>query len=36
MIGAGRRGEITTEIQKRYFDVVNGKNPDRMDWLTVI
>jgi branched-chain amino acid aminotransferase len=36
MIGEGRRGEITTDIQNRYFDVVNGRNKDRMDWLTVV
>lgn len=36
VIGSGKRGEVTTDIQRRYFDVVNGKNPDRMDWLTVV
>jgi len=36
IIGSGKRGEITTEIQQRYFDVVNGKNKDRLDWLTVV
>ena len=35
-IGNGKAGQITKEIQQRYFDVVNGKNKDRLDWLTVI
>ena len=36
VIGSGKRGEVTTDIQRRYFDVVNGRNPDRMGWLTVV
>jgi len=36
VIGSGKRGELTREVQSRYFDVVNGKNKDRLDWLTVI
>lgn len=36
VIGEGKRGPVTTEIQRRYFDVVNGRNPDRLDWLTVV
>lgn len=35
LIGDGSRGAITAEIQKRYFDVVNGRDPKRADWLTV-
>lgn len=35
-IGCGSRGPITKDIQQRYFDVVNGKNPDRLDWLTFV
>ena len=35
-IGVGTAGPITKEIQQRYFDVVNGKNKDRHDWLTFI
>ena len=35
-IGMGRAGEVTKEIQSRYFDVVLGKNKDRLDWLTFI
>ncbi len=33
-IGAGCRGPITTELQKRYFDVVYGRNPKYEAWLT--
>jgi branched-chain amino acid aminotransferase len=36
IIGEGNRGAITEEIQKRYFDVVYGRNPDRMSWLTLV
>jgi branched-chain amino acid aminotransferase len=35
-IGDGKMGAVTREIQQRYFDVVNGKNPARADWLTYI
>jgi branched-chain amino acid aminotransferase len=35
-IGDGSSGPITKEIQQRYFDVVNGRNPNRQDWLTYI
>lgn len=35
-IGAGKAGAVTKEIQRRYFDVVNGRNPDRVGWLTYI
>nr|WP_307839014.1 aminotransferase class IV [Deefgea sp. CFH1-16] len=33
-IGCGSRGPITTEIQKRYFDIVQGRNSHHADWLT--
>lgn len=36
VIGAGRRGPITTQIQNLFFDVVNGKVPAHADWLTKI
>ena len=35
-IGTGKAGEITLDIQGRYFDVVHGRNPERMDWLTMV
>lgn len=33
-IGAGKRGPITEELQKRYFDVVYGRNDKYEHWLT--
>ena len=35
-IGCGTRGEITTEIQQRYFDIVHGKNAKYQSWLTYV
>ena len=32
-IGEGKRGPITTELQKRYFDVVYGRNEKYESWL---
>lgn len=32
-IGKGERGPVTEEIQKRYFDITQGKNPKYADWL---
>jgi branched-chain amino acid aminotransferase len=33
-IGCGSRGPITTEIQKRYFDIVQGRDANHANWLT--
>jgi len=35
-IGAGRRGPVTTKIQKAFFDLVNGKNRKYKAWLTPV
>ena len=35
-IGIGERGPMTTEIQQRYFDIVQGKNPKYDHWLTYV
>ncbi len=35
-IGEGKRGPITTEIQKRYFDCVKGLDAGKQHWLTYI
>ena len=35
-IGAGRRGPITSKIQKRFFDVVNGRVAKHRDWLALV
>ncbi|GHD68614.1 branched-chain amino acid transaminase [Jeongeupia chitinilytica] len=34
-IGVGTRGPITAEIQKRYFDIVQGRDAKRAEWLTL-
>ncbi len=36
MIGAGRRGPITTSLQKLYFDVVHGLHERYAHWLTSV
>jgi len=33
-IGNGDMGRISTELQRLYFDVVKGRNPKYLDWLT--
>jgi branched-chain amino acid aminotransferase len=33
-VGAGRRGEITAEIQKQFFDIITGESEDVFGWLT--
>ncbi len=35
-IGEGSRGPITAEIQKRYFDIVNGRDANHLDWCTLV
>ena len=35
-IGVGRPGPVTTEIQRRYFDVIRGKLPEFSSWLTYL
>ena len=35
-IGAGRRGPVTTKLQKMFFDVVNGRVARHRDWLTPV
>jgi branched-chain amino acid aminotransferase len=35
-IGAGRRGPVTTKVQKAFFDLVNGKNKRYKAWLTPV
>jgi branched-chain amino acid aminotransferase len=32
-VGAGRRGPITERIQRRFFDVVQGRADDEFGWL---
>jgi branched-chain amino acid aminotransferase len=35
-IGNGRRGPVTEALQTAFFDVINGKAPDRHGWLTYV
>jgi branched-chain amino acid aminotransferase len=35
-IGAGKPGPITLDLQKRFFAVVRGENPQYKDWLTSV
>ncbi|MBO1927664.1 branched-chain amino acid transaminase [Thiomicrorhabdus sp. 6S2-11] len=35
-IGAGSRGPITEKLQSQYFDIVHGRSPAHMDWLTPV
>ena len=35
-IGNGARGPITETIQKRFFDIVHGREPDTHGWLTYV
>jgi branched-chain amino acid aminotransferase len=34
IIGSGKPGPITQQLQKLFFDIVAGKNPSRRSWLT--
>lgn len=35
-VGAGRRGPVTSAIQKHYFDIISGDVPDTHNWLTPV
>ena len=35
-IGEGKRGPITTQLQARFFDLVNGRLPEYADWLAKV
>ena len=35
-IGSGTRGPVTETIQHRFFDVINGRAPDKHHWLTFV
>lgn len=35
-IGSGRRGPITEKLQRRLFDIVEGKAEDKYGWLSVV
>ena len=33
-VGTGKVGEITKDLQKLYFDIIQGKNPKSLGWCT--
>lgn len=35
-IGEGKRGPITEKIQKKFFDIVKGKDEEYFDWLDYV
>ena len=35
-VGNGKRGPMTETLQKAFFDIVEGKVPDRFGWLTPV
>ncbi|MCF6344944.1 MAG: branched-chain amino acid transaminase [Thiomicrorhabdus sp.] len=35
-IGIGSRGPITEKLQTLYFDIVHGRSPEHMSWLTKV
>ena len=34
VVGSGKRGPITAQLQKSFFDIVEGRADDRHGWLT--
>ena len=36
VIGSGKCGPITRQLQKGFFAVINGESPDKHNWLTPI
>ncbi len=35
-IGIGRKGPITAKLQEHFFGIIQGKYPDKWDWLTFV
>ena len=35
-VGKGLRGPITTKIQERFFQIVQGRNLDHPNWLVFL
>ena len=36
VVGAGRRGPVTSKIQEAFFEIVEGKVEDRFGWLSPV
>lgn len=35
-IGSGQRGSVTEKLQSAYFDLVHGRYPGHVDWLSLV
>jgi len=35
-VGSGARGEVTSALQREFFNIVTGRTPDRHGWLTPV
>jgi len=35
-IGSGQRGPVTEKLQSAYFDLVHGRYPGHVDWLSLV
>ena len=35
-VGSGTRGPLTESVQRTFFDIINGRVPDRHNWLTYV
>ena len=35
-VGEGRRGPVTEQLQRHFFDIVYGRSEDVYDWLTPV
>jgi branched-chain amino acid aminotransferase len=36
LVGKGKRGPMTEKLQREFFNIVEGKSPDRHGWLTPV
>ena len=36
VIGSGKRGPITKQVQEKFFAITSGKEPDAHNWLTLV
>jgi branched-chain amino acid aminotransferase len=36
IVGAGRRGPVTSALQERFFGIIKGELPDEHNWLTPV
>jgi branched-chain amino acid aminotransferase len=36
VVGEGKRGPVTAALQKAYFDIIEGRVPDKYGWLTKV